>query len=94
MHFRFIQVREGISQEWLVLFACEGCFHVSGERGVPADSTGEYPEVLLSGEDQEGGAVYLFGYGEKVKAYLRRRARPLPGFTEYPNLQVGWGHCV
>ena len=24
-------------------------------------------------------------YGEKVKAYLRRGARELPGFAEYPN---------
>lgn len=37
----------------------------------------------------------LFLYGEKVKAYLIRGARPLPGFTEYPNPQVGWGAlCV
>lgn len=36
-----------------------------------------------------------FLYGEKVKAYLRRGARPLPGFTEYPNPQVGYGAlCV
>ena len=36
-----------------------------------------------------------FLYGEKVKAYLRRGARPLPGFTEYPNPQVGFGAlCV
>ena len=34
-------------------------------------------------------------YGEKVKAYLRRGAKPLPGFTEYPNPQVGYGAlCV
>lgn len=26
-----------------------------------------------------------------MKAYLRRGARPLPGFTEYPNPQVGYG---
>lgn len=32
-----------------------------------------------------------FLYGEKVKAYLRRGARALPGFDVYPNLQVGWG---
>ncbi len=32
-----------------------------------------------------------FLYGEKVKAYLRKGARPLPGFTEYPNPQVGYG---
>lgn len=36
-----------------------------------------------------GNDSYL--YGEKVKAYLRRGARPLPGFTEYPNPQVGYG---
>lgn len=36
-----------------------------------------------------------FLYGEKVKAYMRRGARPLPGFTEYPNPQVGYGAlCV
>lgn len=36
-----------------------------------------------------------FLYGEKVKAYLRRGARPLPGFTVYPNNQVGYGAlCV
>ena len=36
-----------------------------------------------------------FLYGEKVKAYLRRGAKALPGFTEYPNPQVGYGAiCV
>ncbi|MGN0421815.1 MAG: S8 family peptidase [Lachnospiraceae bacterium] len=36
-----------------------------------------------------------FLYGEKVKAYLRRGARPLPGFAVYPNPQVGYGTlCV
>lgn len=40
-----------------------------------------------------GNDPYL--YGEKVKAYLRRGAKPLPGFTEYPNPQVGYGAlCV
>ena len=34
-------------------------------------------------------------YGEKVKAYLRRGAKALPGFTEYPNPQVGaYGNIV
>ncbi len=34
-------------------------------------------------------------YGEKVKAYLRRGARALPGFEVYPNPQVGYGAlCV
>lgn len=37
----------------------------------------------------KGNDPYL--YGEKVRAYLRRGARPLPGFSEYPNAQVGYG---
>jgi subtilisin family serine protease len=32
-----------------------------------------------------------FLYGEKLKAYLRRGARKLPAFSDYPNPQVGWG---
>lgn len=41
----------------------------------------------------EGNDPFL--YGEKVKAYLQRGARALPGFTEYPNPQVGYGAlCV
>ncbi len=40
-----------------------------------------------------GNDPYL--YGEKVKAYLRRGAQPLPGFDKYPNSQVGYGAlCV
>ena len=36
-----------------------------------------------------------FLYGEKVKAYLRKGARPLRGETIYPNERVGWGKlCV
>lgn len=36
-----------------------------------------------------------FLYGEKVKAYLRRGARPLRGEMVYPNERVGWGAlCV
>lgn len=41
----------------------------------------------------KGNDAYL--YGEKVKAYLRRGVRALPGFTEYPDPQVGYGAlCV
>ena len=32
-----------------------------------------------------------FLYGEKIKAYLWKSARPLPAFSEYPNKQTGWG---
>ena len=34
-------------------------------------------------------------YGEKVKAYLRRGAKPIRGEVEYPNEKVGYGAvCV
>lgn len=37
----------------------------------------------------------LFLYGEKVKAYLRRGARPLRGEANYPNARSGYGAlCV
>ena len=36
-----------------------------------------------------GNDPYL--YGEKVKAYFRRGARPLSGYETYPNEEVGWG---
>lgn len=40
-----------------------------------------------------GNDPYL--YGEKVKAYLRRGARPLRGESNYPNSRVGFGAlCV
>ena len=32
-----------------------------------------------------------FLYGEKVKAYLRRGAKPLPSFGRYPNEEIGYG---
>lgn len=40
-----------------------------------------------------GNDPYL--YGEKVKAYLRRGARELPGYEQWPNAQLGYGAlCV
>lgn len=36
-----------------------------------------------------GNDPYL--YGEKVKAYLRRGARELPGYEGWPNAQLGYG---
>jgi len=33
----------------------------------------------------------LFLYGEKMRAYLINGAKRLPGFTSYPNPQIGWG---
>ena len=32
-----------------------------------------------------------FLYGEKLKAYLQKGARPLPGISEYPDPRVGYG---
>ena len=41
----------------------------------------------------QGNDPYL--YGEKVKAYLRRGARELPGYSEWPNPLLGFGAlCV
>ncbi len=41
----------------------------------------------------QGNDPYL--YGDKVKAYLRKGARPLLGESEYPNPRVGYGAlCV
>ena len=40
-----------------------------------------------------GNDVYL--YGEKIKAYLRKGAKPIRGVSVYPNARVGWGAlCV
>ena len=39
---------------------------------------------ILEGND-------LFLYGEKLRAYLIDGTKPLPGFFEYPNPQIGWG---
>lgn len=41
----------------------------------------------------EGNDPFL--YGQKLKAFLHKGAKPLPRFVEYPNNQVGWGAlCV
>lgn len=40
-----------------------------------------------------GNDPYL--YGEKMKAYLRKGARMIPGYESYPNQETGWGAlCV
>ncbi len=49
--------------------------------------------LLMQWGIADGNDPYL--YGEKVRAYLRRGARQLPGFARYPNNQVGYGAlCV
>lgn len=39
-----------------------------------------------------GNDPYL--YGEKIKAYLIRGAKHLPGYEQWPNKQAGWGEDV
>ncbi|MBR4026084.1 MAG: S8 family serine peptidase, partial [Lachnospiraceae bacterium] len=36
-----------------------------------------------------GNDLYL--YGDKLKAYLINGTKPLAGFSEFPNPQIGWG---
>ena len=42
------------------------------------------PEGIVNGNDP-------FLYGEKIKAYLIRGAKPIELLKEYPNPLVGWG---
>lgn len=49
--------------------------------------------LLMEWGIAKGNDPYL--YGEKVKAYLIRGARRLPGYEEWPNDMTGWGAlCV
>lgn len=49
--------------------------------------------LLMQWGIAQGNDPYL--YGEKVRAYLRRGARQLPGFEQWPNNQLGYGTlCV
>mgnify|MGYP000535016009 CR=1 FL=1 len=40
----------------------------------------------------KGNDPYL--YGEKVKAYLRRGARQIPGYERWPNGELGYGRLT
>lgn len=64
----------------------KGCFHVSGERGVPAGGAGEYPEVLLDGEDHHKGrggvSVRVWGEGESLPATRGKAAAGIYGVSE------------
>ncbi len=69
-----------------------GYMEVSGTSFAVPFVTGS-AALLMEWGIVRGNDPYL--YGEKVKAYLRRGARPLPGFDVYPNPQVGYGAlCV
>ena len=45
--------------------------------------------LLMEWGIKKGNDPYL--YGEKLKAYLQKSAKPLPGFAQYPNDQIGYG---
>ena len=45
--------------------------------------------LLLEWGIVRGNDIYL--YGEKLKAYLRKGAKPIRGEQQYPNNKVGWG---
>lgn len=65
---------------------------VSGTSFATPFATGA-AALLMEWGIVRGNDPYL--YGEKVKAYLRRGAKELPGFSVYPNDQVGYGAlCV
>lgn len=69
-----------------------GYMEVSGTSFATPFVTGG-AALLMQWGIVNGNDPYL--YGEKVKAYLQRGARELPGISEYPNPQVGYGAlCV
>ena len=65
-----------------------GNVQVSGTSFATPFVTGS-AALLMEWGIVRGNDPYL--YGEKVKAYLRRGARELPGFQIWPNNQVGYG---
>ena len=93
--------------ELLIYYGKPGPYHLTQEIYIdflPVETyvdSGDW-KIILSGKKVSGAAALLmqwgivngndpYLYGEKVKAYLRKGARPLPGFEEYPNEEVGWG---
>lgn len=65
-----------------------GYTEVTGTSFATPFATGS-AALLMEWGIVDGNDPYL--YGEKVKAYFQRGARQLPGFSEYPNNQVGYG---
>lgn len=69
-----------------------GLVYVSGTSfATPFAASGA--AMLMQWGIVENNDPYL--YGEKVRAYLIKGARTLPGYTVWPNEQLGWGTlCV
>ena len=71
-------------------FSGRGPSAVYESAGVPKP---DVAALLMEWGIVRGNDPYL--YGEKVKAYLRRGARQLPGYRKWPNAQLGYGAlCV
>ncbi len=68
---------------------------MDGSCNLEINSENFKTKVVIN-ELMEMASPYLTaGYGEKVKAYLRKGARPLRGIETYPDARVGWGAvCV
>ncbi len=70
----------------------DGMEYVSGTSFATPLVTGA-AALLMEWGIVRGNDPYL--YGEKIKAYLRKGARPLRGVSGYPNARVGYGKlCV
>lgn len=65
-----------------------GCLRVTGTSFAAPIVSGSVALMMQWGI-VDGNDPFL--YGEKAKAYLRRGARQLPGFSEWPNPQLGYG---
>lgn len=73
--------------------APDGQYQVQNGTSFAAPFVTGAAALLMQYGITDGNDPYL--YGEKVKAYLRRGAQPLPAFREYPNSVVGYGKlCV
>lgn len=70
-----------------------GFFDVKSGTSMAAPSVTGSAALLMEWGIVRGNDRFL--YGEKMKAYLTRGARHLPGFATFPNPQVGYGAlCV
>lgn len=72
----------------ILAISATGLQTLSGTSFAAPFVTGAAALLMEWGIEREND-IYL--YGERLKACLLRGAKPLPGFSEYPNPAVGWG---